>query len=347
MPSTGKRLTALAGSDLAQMKDNPITDWLLRGDISIQYQVRRDLFGREDKHLRKRIANEGWGARLLSLRHENGHWGRGFYQPKWTSTHYTVLDLKNLGLAPSNRGIKQTLSLIVKGYKSPDGGIYPIGIVKKSDVCLIGMFLNYAAYFGTQEDELKSIVDFLLAEQMRDGGFNCWSNRRGGAMHSSLHSTLSVLEGIFECTHNGYQYRRKELLDAALESREFLLRHRLFRSERTGRVIDTKMLLFSYPSRWRYDVLRALDYFRLAGIEYDSRMDEAIQVLLKKRTIASKWPLQARHPGQTHFEMEATGQPSRWNTLRALRVLKHFGISCASLSAQRMSLQKCERKQAQ
>jgi hypothetical protein len=139
-----------------------------------------------------------------------------------------------------------------------------------------------------------------------------------------MHTTISVLVGILEYTKNGYRYRLKELQEAADQSREFLLRHRLFRSDRTGNVIDKKWLMLSYPSRWKYDILRALDYFQFAGIDYDPRMQDALDYLEKKRRKDYTWPVQAKHPGQTHFEMEKTGGPSRWNTLRALRVLKHF-----------------------
>jgi hypothetical protein len=159
---------------------------------------------------------------------------------------------------------------------------------------------------------------------MKDGGFNCNSNRKG-AIHSSLHSTISVLEGILEYAKNGYGYRLEELQEAEDKSRTFILQHRLFRSDRTGNIIDKKMLMLSYPSRWKYDILRALDYFQFAGINYDPQMQDALDILTKKRRKDNKWPVQAKHPGQTHFEMEKTGGPSRWNTLRAMRVLKHFG----------------------
>jgi hypothetical protein len=302
--------------------------WLLKGDVSIQYQVLRDLLNSERKQLQKRIEKEGWGARFLSFRKKEGHWGRGFYQPKWTSTHYSILDLKNLGISQHNHEVRQSISMVIQNLKGSDGGIYPIGNDKKSDVCLNGMFLNYAAYFGVKEDDLRSIVDFLLSEHMKDGGFNCQSNRKG-AVHSSMHSTISVVEGILEYRKNGYSYKHKELSSAECKAREFLLQHKLFQSDRTGNIIDKKMLMLSYPSRWRYDILRALDYFHQAGAEYDSRMNDAVQVLLKKRRGDNKWPLQAKHPGQTHFDMEKTGGPSRWNTLRVLRVFHYFGINPA------------------
>jgi hypothetical protein len=221
----------------------------------------------------------------------------------------------------------QSISQVIQKLKGQDGGIFPIGAEKKSDVCVNGMFLNYASYFRIKEDNLKSIIDFLLTEHMKDGGFNCNSNRMVGASHSSVHSTISVLEGILEYAKNGNTYRLKELQESADKAREFLLQHRLFRSDRTGKIIDSKMLMLSYPSRWRYDILRALDYFHFAGINYDPRLQDALDILLKKRRKDNKWPVQAKHPGQTHFEMEKTGGPSRWNTLRAVRVLQHFGVT--------------------
>ena len=300
-----------------------ITAWLLEGDVSIQYQVHRDLLGEDRPDLRRRIEHEGWGAAFLKNRKSEGHWGDRFYQPKWISTHYTLLDLKNLGISPEQPRIRESIQDVLDTLKGPDGGVSPFTPEKKCDVCVNGMFLNYAAYFGMAEEDLISIVDFLLAEHMPDGGYNCESNFKG-AVHSSLHSTICVLEGILEYSQTGYSYRKKKKKNSARESEEFILQHRLFRSDKTGEIIDKKMLMLSYPSRWRYDVLRTLDYFQAAGIDYVSRMADAFAVLLKKRRKNGTWPDQARHPGQTHFEMEKTGGPSRWNTLRALRVLNHF-----------------------
>lgn len=304
------------------IKDNLIA-WLLDGDVSIQYQVHRDLLDSNQTHLRDRIASEGWGAQFLSFRHQQGHWGRAFYQPKWTSTHYTILDLKHLGLSPNNQEVKESLQYIFQHHKGGDGGINPSRTIKQSDVCMNGMFLNYASYFGVRGRDLGSIIDFLITEQMPDGGFNCLSNRKG-AVHSSLHSTISVLEGIFEYKANGYTYRMSELSQIETDAREFILQHKLYRSDHTGEIIDKRMLMLSYPSRWRYDILRALDYFQFAGVRYDPRMRDSLVVLKKKRRKDKKWPLQAKHPGRVHFEMENL-RTSRWNTLRALRVLAHYG----------------------
>lgn len=303
-----------------------LLSWLLKGDVSIRYQTYRDLLGKDRTDLRDRITKEGWGNRFLSKQKSDGHWGRAYYQPKWTSTHYTLLDLKNLSISPNILSIRKIVESVLKNLKGDDGGIYPVGKERKCDVCMTSMFLNCAAYFGADENYLKSLIDFLLTEQMPDGGFNCHSNTKG-AVHSSVHTTLSVLEGLAEFRKNGYKYRANSIKKVEREAHEFLLYHKLYQSHRTGEPMDKKMLMLSYPSRWRYDILRSLDYFRYVDAKYDPRMDDAVTILLKKRRDDGRWPLQARHPGQTHFEMEKTGEPSRWNTLRTMRVLKHFGIN--------------------
>lgn len=302
---------------------NQIVDWLLTGDVAIQYQTRRDLLGEVNPALQARIATEGWGAAYLAARQPNGHWGKSFYNPKWTNSHYTLLDLKNLALPPDHPLPAATIRLILRERVGADGGVNPATSIEQADVCINGMFLNYACYFGVEGTPLRSIVDFLIDQQMGDGGFNCRRNR-SGAVHSSLHTTISVLEGIQEYARNGYTYRLAELHAMAAASREFILIHQLFRSDHTGKTIDPRFLMLSYPGRWRYDILRCLDYFQGAGIAYDPRMQPALDHLLAKRRKDSVWPVQARHAGLSHFEMEKTGGPSRWNTLRALRVLRHF-----------------------
>jgi hypothetical protein len=305
------------------MTNKEIISWLLDGDVSIRYQTYRDLLDIEKPNLQKKIQTEGWGIKLFSCRLPNGHWGRSFYQPKWTSSHYTLLDLKNLCIHPENKAIRETLDIIFENEIGPDGGICPSGTVKKSDVCINGMVLNYSSYFHVKEESLKSVVDFILSQKMSDGGFNCQSNRTG-ATHSSFHTTLSVLEGILEYKRNGYSYRLKDLETAESESLEFILKHKLFKSDRTGKIINPNFLKFCYPPRWYYDILKAMDHFRFAGVKFDKRMDDAIKTIIDKRNKDGLWKLASNHPGLSHFEMEKPGKPSRWNTLRALRVLKYY-----------------------
>ncbi|MBL7978370.1 MAG: hypothetical protein JNN12_08520 [Bacteroidetes Order II. Incertae sedis bacterium] len=307
------------------MKSDALIRWLLDGDVAIQFQVMRDLKHQWVPELQERIHSEGWGKSFLEKRTSSGHWGQSYYQPKWISTHYTLLDLKNLGITPDTPEIQETIRLVLQTEKGKDGGILPIGTTQKSDVCVNGMFLNIASYFGAEASDLASMVDFLLSEKVGDGGFNCHSNRKG-CVHSSLHSTLSVLEGIAEYERNGYGYRLPELQAAAGSSQEFLLMHRLYKSDKTGVVIDPKMTMLSFPSRWKYDILRALDYFQQVGLPYDPRMEDALRLLLSKRKPEGWWKLQTKHLGQVHFEMEKPRQPSRWNTLRALRVLKCYPL---------------------
>jgi hypothetical protein len=305
------------------MTNKKIISWLLEGDICIQYQVYRDLLNCDKPKLRNKIESTGWGYLFLKNRLANGHWGKSFYQPKWTSTHYTLLDLKNLNISPKNKLIKETLNIIFENEKGPDGGILPIGIAQRSDVCVNGMVLNYASYFQVNEEHLSSVVDFLLSQKMLDGGFNCQLNKKG-AVHSSLHSSLSVIEGIFEYEKAGYTYRINELKKARHNSEEFILQHKLFRSDKTGNIINKKFLDLCYPPRYYYDILKALDHFQNARVNFDPRMEDAIVELLSKRTKEGFWKLAANHPGQTHFNMETPGKISRWNTLRALRVINFY-----------------------
>ncbi|NND32665.1 MAG: hypothetical protein HKN76_08750 [Saprospiraceae bacterium] len=299
--------------------------WLLEGDIAIKFQTYRDLLGVEDKERQKKILKRGWGKQFLSYRYPDGHWGQRFYQPKWTSSHYTLIDLRNLCPDRNHSPIRNSITKIAREEKGIDGGINPSRGIANSDVCVNGMFLNYACYFNVDSKLLESLVDFILSQKMLDGGFNCRSNRTG-ARHSSLHTTLSITEGIAEYRRQGYSYRLKELETAEKESIEFMLLHQLFISDRTGKVIHKDFLRFAYPRRWRYDILSALDYFQHAGIKWDSRLQMAMDTLMRKRNKDGTWNLNAKHPGQTHFDMETAGKPSRWNTLRALRVLQHFGL---------------------
>lgn len=300
-----------------------VLNWLLAGDVSIQYQTYRDLLNDDRPELRDRIAKEGWGADFLKCRNPNGSWGQHFYQPKWISSHYTLLDLKNLAIAPDHKLIRESIHNIATSVKRAEGGIYPISSEQKCDICVNGMFLNYACYFGEPEEQLRSIIDFILNEQMPDGGFNCQKNRQG-ARHSSLHSTLSVLEGIEEYLANGYRHCAKELRLAAEQAREFILLHRFFKSDHTGQIIQKDFLKLTFPPRWKYNILRALDHFRTANVPWDERMSDALEVIVSKRNTDGRWPVVAAHSGKVHFTMEKPRDPSRWNTLIALRVFKFY-----------------------
>lgn len=311
------------------MERAEIIKWLLQGDVAIQYQTHKDLLGSKAgvlEELKARIAKEGWGRKFLDCYNPAGYWGRGFYQPKWTSTHYTLLDLRNLCM-PVTEEITYALDLIAESKIAKDGGIDPRSNTgkrsKKSDVCINGMFLNYASYFSLQEEKMKSVVDRIIESQMGDGGFNCMIGTPG-TVHSSVHSTLSVLEGINEYLEKGYAYKRAEMAKMESEAKGFLLFHKLFKSHRTGKVINPMMLRFYQPPRWRYNILRAMDYFRKANVPYDERMREAMDKINGKRKKDGLWRLPAHLPGDVHFHMEEAGKESRWNTLIAMRVLEHY-----------------------
>ena len=300
-----------------------LIDWLLAGDVSVQFQTARDLLNQDAPQLQSRISEEGDGAALLAARRENRHWGRGFYQPKWTSSHYTLLELRNLGLSQDNPVARETMQLILSEEKGPDGGLNPSPDIKHSDTCINGMALNYAAYFGGDERQLISVIDFLLVQQLADGGFNCRLNR-SGARHSSVHTTLSVLEGIDQYARSGYRYRADELRTVREAAVELLLRHRLYRSHHTGLPIDEEFTRLHHPARWHYDILRCLDAFAVGGVPYDERMEDALDVLERRRRSDGRWVAARAYPGATHLVAARAGQPHRWITLMVLRVLDTY-----------------------
>ena len=302
---------------------NAVIQWLLQGDPAIRWQTQRDLLGATEAVMlteRQQVATTGWGAKLLSYPDPSGLWGDGLYSPKWISTTYTMLLLRRLGLGSGNpQAQKACWILLDKGFYA-DGGINYFSSLKYSETCVTGMVLSILAYFDFQDERVADLVENLLNQQMADGGWNCESYK--GATHSSFHTTISVLEGLRE-----YEKRRPDPSLTASQNRavEFLPIHYLFRSDRTGEVVDPRMTRFSFPPRWRYDVMRVLDYFQERNIPPDPRMTNAIELLNKKRRPDGAWLLQNRHPGRVFFELEVVGQPSRWNTLRALRILQWYG----------------------
>ena len=301
--------------------------WLLDGDPAIRWQTLRDLVGAAERTVereRRRVARDGWGARLLARQDPEGTWagGRssdgGLYSPKWISTTYTMLLLRDFGLPVNNRQARAACTLLLDRGLQRDGGIN-YGWWGVSETCITGMVLSILTYFACDDDRLDTIADHLLEQQMPDGGWNC--RRRFGATHSSVHTTISVLEGLrlyeLHCRR-----KRQKVRAAQRGGREFLLMHRLFRSDRTGEIIKPEFIRFTFPPRWHYDVLRALDHFQAVGAPRDPRLTEAIELVRSARSNDGRWPLQHCWKGKTYFELERVGAPSRWNTLRALRVLK-------------------------
>lgn len=301
-----------------------VTEWLLEGDPAIRWQVMRDLTEAPEHEVsaeRSQVASEGWGARLLGLQAEDGQWGGGAYTPKWTSTTYTLLLLRHLGLDPESeqarRAVARVRDHVIMGSQTRQ----PF-FTYRGETCITAMCLALAAYFGEAGAPSDEVVEFLLAQQLEDGGWNCQAE--DGSIRSSFHTTISVLEGLleYEQARGG---RDGEVGRSRARGQEYLLERRLLRSLSTGDVINAKWTLLSFPPRWHYDVLRGLDYLRAAGLGPDERCAEAVDIVEGKRARDGRWPLQNPHPGKVHFAMdEGAGKPSRWNTLRASRVLMWY-----------------------
>jgi len=300
-------------------------DWLLEGDVAIRWQVQRDLLGADAKIWkaeRDKVASEGWGAKYLALQEKDGKWGGGNYSPKYISTHYTLMTLRRIGLPPKHaQALKGCEQLITSHMLYNLGEGYPVVEGKEPDICVLGMKLSMFAYFGYEDKRVHRIARYLIANTMEDKGWNCRHWR--GATHSSFHSTLSVMEGLLEY-ERAYPESELPLRNAQAAGREFLLEHRLYKSHRTGEIVKEAMTRFPFPPQWHYDFLKALDCFQNAKAAKDDRAQDGIDLLLSKQKDEGHWP-NYRGPSKHHFQMETPSKPSRWNTLRALRVLKWWG----------------------
>jgi hypothetical protein len=305
--------------------------WLLDSDPAIRWQVMRDLT-REARDAiaaeRSRVATEGWGARLLARQSPAGNWGgspRGWRSdlPKHDRdlliTLYSLAVLMDLGLDPVSKQARTMIDRVDKRlvFKWLNNRPYLHG---ETEPCINGRILGIGAYFKEPNDALAKQ---LLNEQLEDGGWNCEAPK---SRRSSFHTTICVLEGLLEYERAGRKSAR--VTRARKKAENYLLERRMFRSLRTGEVIDKRWLRFSFPTFWHYDVLRGLDYLRNAGIKPDSRVREAIEIVMERRHQNGRWPLNRFHPEFIPLKMETdVGSASRWNTLRALRVLRWYNNS--------------------
>ncbi len=305
-----------------------VIDWLLDSDPSIRWQVMRDLEHAPEDLVaagRARIATEGWGARLLALQAPDGRWGGRPWSQDWTDTFHVLELLRRFGLDPASEQARRAVGLVREHvvWRGGAPGETPWADNRffegEVEPCINGNVVATGAYFGV---DMSSLVDRLLGEQLPDGGWNC--EVENGATVSSFGTTINVLEGLLE-------YERatggsSEVAAARRRGEEYMLERRLFRRKSTGEVIDPSWLGFSFPTWYFYDVLRALDYLRDASNVPDERAAEAVAIVEGNRDRDGRWPLQNVHAGESHFEMEdGEGRPSRWNTLRAMRVLDWFG----------------------
>jgi hypothetical protein len=301
--------------------------WLLDADPSIRWQVMRDLLGEPEAVVareRARVATAGWGARLLDLQGPDGHWGGASFVPRaWISTKDTLQLLRDLGVDPTGDRMRGAVGRVrdrcTWGAEFGDAPFFEGEV----EPCINGRVLALGAYFGAPSERL---LDRLLREQLSDGGWNCDAppSRR-----ASFHTSICVLEGLLE--YERASRPRPDVTAARLRGQEYLLERRLLRSRSTGQIIahdrKTRSLAawtqISFPTRWHYDILWGLDYLRRAGVVPDARVTEAVDLVRQKRSADGRFALENPHPGPVHFEMEGrAGEPSRWNTLRALRVLR-------------------------
>jgi len=310
-----------------------VLDWLLDSDPSIRWQVMRDLLDAPESQWRAeraKVETEGWGARLLSYEDEDGQWAGGAFFPSdfdvrewqelgqpWTATTFALSQLRELGLDPSSQRAERAVQLIGANSRWDEGGqAYWQGEVEE---CINGRTVADGAYFGV---DVSPIAGRLVGERLDDGGWNC--ERVNGSVRSSFATTINVLEGLLE--YERATRGTPESREARQWGEEFLLERGLFRRLSTGEPADEQFLCFAHPNRWHYDVLRALDYFRcaaaLADAGPDPRLGEAVDHVRSRRLEEGTWLLDWSPAGRVWFDVDdGAGQPSRWVTLRAMRVL--------------------------
>lgn len=293
--------------------------WLLDSDPSIRWQVMRDLTDASEAEVaaeRARVATEGWGARLLARQAEDGRWGDDPSNPEWTCLLH-LLWLRDMGLDPQSDAAGRAVALVrdnVTWHWWDDNPFF----VGEVEPCINGRIVGVGSYFG---QDVRGLVDRLLGEQMADGGWNC--EQENGSTRGSFHTTINVLEGLLE--HERATGGSAAVRAACLRGHAYLLERRLFRRLSTGEIIDPAFTQFSFPTGYHYDVLRGLDYLRSAGAVPDDRVAEAIELVESKRDADGRWALENPHPDQLDVAMDpGESRPSRWNTLRALRVLDWY-----------------------
>jgi hypothetical protein len=314
-------MTLTHADALPQSANDPVIAWLLDTDPSIRWQVMRDLTDAPAEIVaaeRSRVASEGWGPRLLDQQRPDGQWGDGVTTPFWWSNLYTLLFLRDLGIDPMSARARTAIDLVRSHVTwGPGFGNSPF-FEGEVEPCINGRVVALGAYFGEPSDRL---VDRLLSEQLVDGGWNCEAER--GSVRSSFHTTICVLEGLlaFEQAFGA----TSAVTDARRRAQEYLLERRLLRRLSTGEIIEPTWTQFAFPPLWHYDVLRALDYLRAAGVPPDARVDEAVATVLERGHGTGRWLLDVRHRNTLHEELAGTvGAPNRWVTLRALRVLDWY-----------------------
>jgi hypothetical protein len=298
---------------------DPVIEWLLDGDPSIRWQVMRDLLDAPPKDWereRRRVVEAGWAAELLARQGADGEWPKG----RWTASTWTLLLLVACGLPEGHPAARAPLEGLLGRFMPRGEEVDGAFLLGRVDLCHLGFWLGLGAYFLDGDPRLGPLGEAILGAQLEDGGWNCHVRNRP-THHSSFHTTFNVLEGLRIAAARG-AISKDEFREAEARAAEFMLRHRLFRSDHTGEVISERFTDLTYPWHWHYTVLRGLDYLRLTPAITDERLEEAIELLGKRRKPNGRWPLQKRIPGTLLVEMEKPGGESRWNTLRALRILR-------------------------
>ncbi len=293
-----------------------IIEWLFEGDVVIQYLTRKYLQESPADH-----HNLGYIGTYLDLYDEtNKEWGGGVYSPKWISSTYTLLELKYMEIQANHAYYQNATKKVLQGLWFNKGKVYR---TRHQDLCMSAMLLSLVCYGKIQDHRINEIVDYILAHQMKDGGWNCaWDSMKAPSSVGSVHTTLAVLEALADYEKHGYTYQGEKIKTQIALGQEYLLSRHLYQSLKTGQVIHEDMIKFHYPYRWKYDCFRGLEYFAQINYPLDHRMQEALNLV--KESLKKGYVNRGKsYSGQTHFPLES-GSKGRFNTYRALFILKRY-----------------------
>ena len=292
-------------------------EWLMQGDPVIRWQSMRDLLDLPEndwEQERQKTLTTGWVKQFLDLRQPNGDWPKG----RWTGSPWVILVLMDCGIPEDHSGLRDlVLAFLGNQFERLKGK----SLVTNMDLCHIGFWLRFGAYFTPEDKRLNALIETILDLQFADGGWNCRMRTYPNTIHSSFHTTFNVLEGLRIASDRGL-IASSSFRDIEWKALEFMLAHQMCRSDKTAEIVDERFLNLTFPSHWHYNVLRGLDYMRSTPEINDSRLDDPIRSLKERMNAKGRWPNEKKIAGTELFAMEPWGKESRWNTLRMLRILK-------------------------
>jgi hypothetical protein len=343
------------------LKESPM-EWLLdKSNPSIRYFALRDLLSKSEDTdevaaAKKAIPESTIVRKILDKQDPRGYWEEpnSPYLPKYKSSYWTIMVLSRLGIDRANEKVARACEFIFrfqhdeggfssdsaekasmeyeyrrrKGKTLPPKSEFVSSLVYESQLtCLTGNMAAALIRLGYEDDpRLKKALKWLVKVQNADGGWLCpYWKAHVRDKHACFMGTICPAEAFGEVSENN---RTKDMKETVSRAAGFFLMHRLFKADHHNySVINKSWLELSYPWFAGYNTLRGLDVLTKLGYSKDERLCDASGVLLQKRQSNGSWILENSPEGRMQANIEKKGQPSKWITMIALRVLKRLAMS--------------------